>query len=54
MPNHSTDHYPPKENMFRRLIWHLKPSKEKKSEIKPPLVEASEKDHNDEIRGTTI
>ena len=44
MPNHDSEHYPPKEKMFRAMIWHLFSENmsqgEKKSDIKQPLSEA--------------
>ena len=41
MPNHSPEHYPPKEKMLRGVSWHLffgdLSQSEKLSKIKPPL-----------------
>ena len=43
MPNYCPEHYPPKENMLRIVIWHLffGDGAEVKniSEIKPPLTQ---------------
>ena len=45
MPNYCPEHYPPKENMHRTVLWHIlleiEPKWKKKSEIKPPLQTAA-------------
>ena len=42
LPNHFSEHYPPKEKMLMKVIWHLfrrfELLSEKLSEIKPSLA----------------
>ena len=44
VPNHDSEHYPPKEKMLRAMIWHLFSGEmrqgEKNYDIKLPLSEA--------------
>ena len=42
VPNHSPQHYPPREKLLKAVIWHLFfgdwSKNEKVSDIKPPLL----------------